>query len=207
MHDANEILDALRSSATPPAEALARVDADLRDAYWKAKDLRRVVALGKAGIAYAVQHAAGTGDRETLLQHAKTLAYNIGSFTWPGWDEPGIVIEPDDLAFGHACAQQNLQLAIDLKRSAERVADAHWLVGAHHLARREWSAAIDAFERAAGLHATPLAQGYVLLARLCSGDVSAENEWTAHLDELAHRSDKDAAFSREQLMTARAVFR
>ena len=202
--DADAIAAQLAASNSPAA-AIDRLDTELRDAYWKAKDLPRVVAMGRAGIAYAKAQAASArldSDREGFLQRAKTLAYNVASFTWPGWAEFGIVITPGDLAFGFECAETNLRLAIELNRPPGRVADAHWLVGAHHLGRHDWPAAEASFRKAIAAHDSPLMRGYLLLARLCAGDVSARPAWEELLQQTA--GGLDGVF--EQLTTAHEVF-
>src|ERR1700712_2391987 len=63
------------------------------DAYWKRKTLPAVVALGASGIQYALTHAqfpTNSGAARELRSLAKAMSYDLASFTWPGWDEPGI---------------------------------------------------------------------------------------------------------------------
>jgi len=71
---------------------------------------------------------------DRLRSTAKGLAYDVGSLTWPGWEEPGIDPTPEDLAFGRECARLNLRLAIELKKPALKISMAYWLVGADALA-------------------------------------------------------------------------
>jgi len=75
--------------------------------YWVAHDLASVIQIGLAGIQFCLNLAhkysvdiAGQADgrrltspslAESLKGTAKGLSYNLGSFCWPGWDEPGIV--------------------------------------------------------------------------------------------------------------------
>src|ERR1700733_6665763 len=98
-----ELQDLLRSSDSfaaleriqrhgAPLEIAARYESLIPDLYWKAHDLPAIVTLGRAGICYClgqslladVSPQMATQFRST----AKSLAYNVGSFTWPGWEEP-----------------------------------------------------------------------------------------------------------------------
>jgi hypothetical protein len=115
---------------------------------YRADDLRSVVVVAQKGIDYCLMQASEAGKRkdktleELLRGLAKTIAYNLGSYTWPGWDEPGIKIQPEDLVLGFQAAKLNLRLGEDLARGAEPMSRAHWLVGAHALAagnmQRHW---------------------------------------------------------------------
>ena len=89
--------------------------------YWKEKDLVSSVAMGRAGVQHALSAAAccDPGDLPLAFElrgQAKAMAYNIASFTWSGWDEPGIVIGPSDLATGLDAARTNLRLGTELKK-------------------------------------------------------------------------------------------
>src|SRR5690348_9280901 len=65
----------------------------VRHLYWKQKDICRTVWIAQAGIQYALtSEALEAQDAEEAVQLrgiAKGLAYDLGSFTWPGWDEAG----------------------------------------------------------------------------------------------------------------------
>ena len=91
---------------------------------------------------------ASSRQREKLRSSAKALAYDIGSFTWPGWEEPRISPTADELAAGRDCARLNLRLAIELQKPPERVSMAHWLLGAHALAARDFDLAEKEFQLA-----------------------------------------------------------
>jgi len=125
------------------------------------------------------------------------VAYNVGSFTWPGWGE-GPAIERHHLAAGLAAAKLNLELALGFERG---VASAGWLVGAHQLAagRRSDAAAsfrsaVDAAEdRASEL----LFGGYVAIAE-------GEPMRDVLREELSGL--EDGRFYLDQLDTAARVF-
>jgi hypothetical protein len=111
-----------------------------------------------------------------LRQRAKHLAYNAGSFTWPGWREAEIDPSPADLAFGMDCARLNLRLAIELNRPPMGLSKAHWLIGAHAMALGDFDLAAKEFQLAReGLSPENESEkaldyadaGYWALARLC----------------------------------------
>src|SRR5262249_4217240 len=74
-------------------DALAIVGAyadAVRLLYWERKDLDGVVALAQAGIQHAMIAAMaaeshGPERAHVLRSTAKALAYDLASFTWPGW--------------------------------------------------------------------------------------------------------------------------
>lgn len=141
--------------AGSPAEVAERYASLLLDLYWKQHDLPAVVAIGRAGILYCLTQSVTEGvaveSSARLRSAAKGLAYNVGSFTWPGWEEPGISPTAADLAAGRECASLNLRLAIELKKPADRIAMAHWLVGAHAMASRDADLAEVQFRSGAAL--------------------------------------------------------
>jgi len=62
------------------------------DLYWKAHDFRPS-SYRRGGIIYCLSQSIAEGSSsaaDELRDVAKRLAYNVGSFTWPGWEEPGI---------------------------------------------------------------------------------------------------------------------
>jgi hypothetical protein len=204
-----------------PLEIGARYHALLRDLYWKEKDLPAMVIIGRAGILFCLTQSHATGltaqDAEQLRSTAKGLAYDIGSFTWPGWEEPGINPTPDEIAFGHDCARLNLRLAIELKKPLSRVSMAHWLLGAHELAAHAFQSAIKQFQLAQEvLPATspeskanePLNTGYLMIARLSanSSDTEARSKFDEIIASLSTRSDEEARDFSTQLATAHRHF-
>jgi hypothetical protein len=75
----------------------------LNDLYWKDRSLPLTIAIGRAGIQHCLSRARPAADAqiaERLKGAAKAMAYNVGSFTWDGWDEQGIAPGPTDLAIG-----------------------------------------------------------------------------------------------------------
>ncbi|MEK6223007.1 MAG: hypothetical protein N2D54_12245, partial [Chloroflexota bacterium] len=91
-----------------------------------------MVKIAQVGIEYNSQKAAETDDvglANEFKGKAKALNYNLASFSWPGWDEPGFMDIPTDiLALGLQAAHENLRLAIELKKEEVRVSRAHWAI-------------------------------------------------------------------------------
>ena len=185
----------------------------MRHAYWEDKDLSAAMAIAWAGISRLLAQAHGSTPEQAyeLRSQAKALSYDLASFTWAGWDEPGIVITPPEARAGCAAARANLAFAKELEKGELPRARAHWILGAHELAagrpeeaRANFDTAVT-LARAAGAEGASeakLARAFVALADLDAG-ASTEAELAATLDEL--RADPDGAALVEQVNTARAV--
>ena len=210
-HDAFAAVELIQCDGNPFA-IVQRYTSLIPDLYWKYKHLASVTMLSQAGIVYALGQAARTADAEqqnVLASAAKGLAYNLGSFTWPGWDEAGITITPADLALGLAAARLNLRLAIALQKPPAKVRNAHWLLGAQLLAAFSHQAALEEFRLSLPSPTEkpePLFEGYVELTRIIMKESDAAAAFDAILAPLTGQTDKDSRFIHEQLTTARRVF-
>jgi hypothetical protein len=186
----------------------------MRHAYWEDKDLSAAMAIAWAGISrlLATAHGAEPAAADGLRSQAKALSYDLASFTWAGWDEPGIVITPPEARAGYAAARANLALATELEKGELPRSRAHWILGAHELAAGRPDDAKTNFEAAAtladaagteGVSEAKLARAFLALAELGAGTDSE-----AVLDSAlqALREDPDGAALVEQVQTARAVF-
>jgi hypothetical protein len=198
------VVDQLDRAGSPEAVAAAYHNL-LRELYWKAHDLPGLIEIGRAGILYCLAHS--------LRAQAKAMAYDVGSFTWPGWEEAGIDPKPADLAFGRRCASFNLALAIELTKPADKLASAHWLVGAHALAVNDSASAGQSFDAAARLVAADCPLGIYLrgcsaAARLQSGkDVTtARDEVDQAMRALATASSADSSLYLGQLTSILKLF-
>jgi len=109
----------------------------MKDAYWKDRDIATTVRIGQWGIATG----RAIKDKDAMGE-VKGMAYDLGSFTWPGWDEPGIELTPDLIAQGLAAAEINLAYGGILRRADLPMSRAHWLVGAHQLAAGDLGGAV-----------------------------------------------------------------
>lgn len=189
------------------------------DLYWKAKDVPATLAVARAGIQYCLTKAREAGldakAAERFRGSAKSIAYNLASFTWPGWAEPGITLSPADVAAGFEAARLNLRLAVELKRGPGPLAAAHWMVGAHQLAAGRHAEAIEAFSRQEAMAREAkdrpnelLAQGFAGLTRL-AGNLDAEAGARSLKEaqaKLLGEKVEDGQFFVDQLETARRVF-
>lgn len=173
-----------------PKRVVAMFHGGVRHLYWSRKDIANTVKLGR----HAIDAALALGDELA----ADMLAYDVASFAWIGWDEPGIVLGPDEIRAGSEIAMQCLELTTSLQRDNAALARAHWLVGAHQLANGEAKNALTSFDRSAehgrrhgdsGLEF--LALGYRAIAERDASTLEAEvirleevDEGTEHVEQL-----------------------
>ena len=163
----------------------------MRHAYWEDRDLAGATAIAFAGISrlLAEAPAAGPDRAHELRSQAKRLTYDLASFTWPGWDEPGIIVTPPEMRAGYAAARANLRMAQELDKGDLPLSRAHWILGAHELAAGHPDEAQASFGRAADHAATAGEAGETELARafealaLSAADASA----SARLDDALAR--------------------
>lgn len=175
--DAFAAIDYLGRQSDRVAAAKSFVDV-MRHLYWKEKKLTASVLFALAGTQFAMVQASLVQETDAamalqLRSVAKGLLYDIASFTWPGWDEPGIAITSTDLLIGFDAAKANLRMAKELNKGDLPLSRAYWMLAGHHLCGRDYKAAEDAYELAArhaamaGAKAEELlAAGFVRLAGL-----------------------------------------
>jgi hypothetical protein len=218
--DSFATVELIQRGGAPP-EIAARYQSLITDLYWKAHDLPCVVAIGRAGITYCLGQSVILGappdEVESFRSTAKAIAYDVGSFTWPGWEEPGIDPTPAEMEVGRDCAKLNLRLALELKKPPDRVSMAYWLLGAHALAVRDYDYAILDFQAALNvLLETEFAAGpmqlsnaaYLALAQFGKNPhhSSAAADFDHAMKRLHGRGDKDAKSYISQLNSARRLF-
>jgi hypothetical protein len=180
-----------------PLDATATL-ADLANhLYWKEKDLPAAIAIGRAGIQFALlnTHALNATDASLaakLRSAAKGMAFNLASFTWPGWDEPAIAITLADLAIGLDAAKLNLRLAIELNKGDLPLSRAHWMRAAHHLTLRQYPQAVDGFATAAeyAIKAASAADEFLCKAFECLANLAQRPSDAVLLTELSKTREK-----------------
>ncbi|MBI3158700.1 MAG: hypothetical protein HYZ26_03750 [Chloroflexi bacterium] len=189
-----------------------------RHAYNQRKDVDLMIRLAQAGIEFALRASLDATERDADLAYdlsgaAKGLNYDLSANTWPGWADDGIALTAEQMALGCAAAHKNLELAGILDKGDLPLSRARWLVGAHHLAAREFEPARAAFRAAAEqarAAATPgealLSEGYAQITNLAErgDDAEAGAGLQALLAEL--RRHEDGEFFARQLETARRIF-
>ena len=207
-------IENLQSQGTP-AEIAERFRILHLDAYWKQKDLPTTIALAQAGILFCLTHARIASNPEAtahLRAAAKGLAYNLASFTWPGWDEPAIRPTPDQTALGLHAARLNLRLAHELCKPPDKIRAAHWLLGAQLLAAphaTHLEEALTQFRQSIPPESDPdrpLYTGYLLLAQSLLNQPGARAALRALFDALNSSAEKSAREAHDQLRTAQRIF-
>jgi hypothetical protein len=169
-----------------------------RELYWTHRALPEYVRLQREQIR---RLDAEPGPEQDVVVRLVGALYDLASFTWPGW---GHDVLGEDVEIGVEAADRALSL-----RDDPAYADleftvtpgmAHWVVGAHALAARDFERARAELARSGD---ETLARGYLGLVDLAeAGDRS---ELDAVLDELAAKDDEDSAFYRDQLVAASGV--
>ena len=160
--------------------------------YWQDKDLVEARRLMEQGIALAREQG--------LKGEEKAMNYDLASFCWQGWDEPGIVITVEDEAAGARAAEENLRLAQELERPAFPMSNAWWMVGAYRLQAGDFAGAKMAFEKCREFtegktERRLMSDGYIEIAqefleqasdlpRVCEELRSLEGEGPSYADQL-----------------------
>lgn len=184
----------------------------MKTAYWDEKDLPLVVAIAYAGVGRLLAAANEAGDVEAheLRSAAKSLMYDLASFSWVGWNESGIEISPTDSAAGLAAARSNLALATQLDKGDLALSRAHWMLGAHLLtaghpteAKKEFEKGRDSADRAGATVEMELATAFAFLADVSAGDEGALEGLAGSRERLA--AFEDGEFFVEQVDAAREV--
>ena len=206
------------STLGEPADVMSVFELVTRDLYWEKKDLTAAMAIGRAAIQFGLvaSLAMTEGDQKAAFRlrgQAKSIAYDLASFSWPGWAESGIEISPSDLLFGQDAAKTNLRLAVSLRKGDLPMSRAFWVLGAHHLAVNKLPGARKAFVEgikfataAEAKELELLLRGYVYLV-----DMLAEpgnRELLVEFDFIKRQllRSQDGKFYSDQLETAYRVF-
>jgi hypothetical protein len=203
-----------------PLEVAKRYSDLVNDFYWKEKALPHAVTFARAGIQYSLiksQELIATDivKANEVRDVARVISYNLASYTWPGWDEKGIVIAEADLLVGLEAAKLNLRLVKELEMGLMSLSAANWAIGAMHMALGQYDDAVNAFESSmedASLDEARefelLNAGYLGIAKILKGPMKPEGE--RELKEAKEKLEKlntdDSRFLAKQLETALEVF-
>jgi hypothetical protein len=186
--------------------------------YGKNKDVRGMLALGRAGIDYQLRQAERIAADDAALAlklrtAAKTLAFNVAANSWPGWGDEGIVIEAADIEAGLQLAKRSLSLVQELALGQHQHGNAFWLVGALDLAAGRPEAAMVSFDQARACSLSVgdqpgvlLADGYRAIARSAAGEES-DVELDGAIAKLQQEGSDKAKFFIAQLRTAARILR
>lgn len=213
-HQALELIES-QQDILKVAETYSAV---VKEVYWMDKNGSNVVYFGKAGVVYSLKKSQEykKSDNKLSLEMkawAKTLAYDVAANTWPGWGDPGVVISSEEMEEGLNMAKLNLVLALELNKPKDKVAIAHWMIGAHLLAKKEFGLAIGAFETSQKISfeitdnlSVLLNDGYIGLAKKLRGDEDGPFQFRNAVRSLESMGTEDSKFYASQLKAALAVF-
>ncbi len=184
--------------------------------YWQLRDLPGLIIVAYAGMQYGLMMAERASDKVVAAKIkgvVKAISYNLASFTWPGWNEPELRIDPVVQKIGRDAARTNLRLAFELKRGDDALARAYWMLGAQELAAGRLDEARKEFSRAAKYAASAheddeslLAEGFEEVVNLVedSDDDDARKKLTKIKEKLA--GGQHGTTYIDQLDTALRVF-
>jgi hypothetical protein len=198
-------------------EALECIFHDLRDL-----DAYCLLACELRTLLRARLAAAPLRERGLLAPPLCGTCFNLAAHAWPGWGaenpRPGPYAQAAGMAAARECVAVRLApLPPPRPRFGVTPEMAHWVLGAHHLARAEFAEARACFRSAAAAaHAAGdpphLEHGYLaltdLLAAPCAPEPAAAFQAALHAFAPAPGAspDDDAEFFRAQLETARRLF-
>lgn len=216
-HDIYKAIEFVNSQGEPQVVAKRYLDLAM-DFYWKDKNLPEVINFAQAGIHYCLlkvqEYSRSNPDMAAQLKNTtKALSYNLASFTWPGWDEKGIVITNTDLITGLDAARLNLRLALELEKGPAAVSVSHWVIGAQYLALGDYEKAIESFtaaqekaREAEDKTSELMNAGYIGIAKILAGkEKDGQKEFDNAQEGLTQQKTEDADFYKEQLQTVLKV--
>jgi len=192
----------------------------VKDFYWKDKSILKVVFFSRAGIQFCLSKAAvfektDKEKRDSFLNHAKSMAYNLASFTWPGWAEKGIKISPSNYKVGLDAAKLNLRLTKKLKMPRKNLSYAYWVLGAQNLANGNPNVGVENFikaKEAAVQGEMPFfatyVEGCIGIGKIIDDKDSSEGKDKLEnaISSLEAYAKSEALFFSKQLKTAEKVF-
>ena len=180
---------------------------------YKGKQLGAYLLLARSVFESAIEGAARSEseeDRNAYLLAAKMTAFNIASFTWPGWNEGEIEEKDREVGFQFSRVHMNITEQLDLP--PEKRARALWIGAAHELAAKNYAAARSLFTQAKVLgeennskETALMNQGWMLVIDILQGDIEAGSE-LKKLQERITKLGEDGKFYAGQYDDALKVF-
>lgn len=141
-----------------------------------------------------------------MRKFARGVAYNIASFTWPGWGDTGpISSEAQELGFSAA------RVGLEYSKAADDItSNILWINGAHALSAKQFELAVERFEAAHEIASTEIDKlmqtGWIALTRLLEGsDEETEKAFDTAFNNLQSSDHEYAEFFASQLTTAREI--
>ena len=169
------------SRQSDPLEILDAFKEIAKQLYWDSKDMAGVIIISGAAIQFAQMSVQNTSVKEDVARQMKekaaAIAYNLASYTWPGWNKEGLEISIVEQKIGMEAAKTNLRFIEEIGGDNLQLARAYWMTGAHTLTLNNPDEAIYCFERslkyadwADNREETLLAQGYMILAQMLQSE-------------------------------------
>lgn len=189
-----------------------------RSLYWEGKDLPAAMYVAEQGIAYCLARAVVAETNPPLAQQLRAaagrIAFNLASSTWPGWNEPGIVISEAQRKVGQEAARFALSTSEELNAGPGPLANGYWMLAAHQLAAGEYREAVASFRRAAlfGRAADDrgtelVSEGFVSITQIVAGiDPDDARSRLAEVRAALNAELEDPEFWTDQFDTAWQVF-
>ena len=193
--------------SSDPIETLNAASEEMRRLYWKEKNLPESLQVAREGIEQGEKAAKEFPEQqEEILSGVKRLCFDIASFTWIGWDEPGISPTSEERAEGLSAARKNLEYAVQLKSGDLPTSRAYWIIGAHLLTAGQPQDALGDFRRAEELARSAGEEGEEQLCRgfamLAEAVIEGRIESAAITEQLsAMDADPKAAPFSSQIRT------
>lgn len=205
------------SRQADPLTAASVYNKLLKHLYYKEKDIQAVINMGRAGIQHSLSAAAAPATDpdqvKELKGQARAIAYNLASYTWPGWEEPGIEMGEAEIAQGLDAAVAAARISRELGLDALHQSRSDWMLAAQQMAAGDFARASGNFKTAAELARSAgapgealLSEGFACLVSLLASpdDPAAEARFMAVKRDLS--DEKDGHFFIDQLQAARRVF-
>ena len=138
---------------------------------------------------------------------ARGVAFNVASFTWPGWDDTG-PISNERQELGLSAALVGLRLAEEADAVTPNIL---WINGVHEINAGEYEKAEQTLARAKSLARNDfyrsMHDGWIAMARFLADRTDANRVvYEKAVEVIRAGSDPDAAFYAAQLPTALDVF-
>jgi hypothetical protein len=169
--------------------------------YWEKKDLASYVVVATHLLDTALSNAKGSSESAKFFgARSLGLSFDIASFAWPGWNEPGVVVTPTLQAAGLEAARLNFKLAQGVESPEGVRKAAHFILGAQLLAAGEPAEAIRIWSTSPDEQSN---HPWVLLARVLQG--ADPDELERALADLSAQGGEAEEMSK-QIQTARSVF-
>lgn len=188
------------NSVGSPIDVVSQYSELVRHLYWKEKKLVPMLAMARAGIQFGLQY-----NTDDVRGVARSIAYNLASFTWRGWDVSDWPLDATALAIGLDAARASTRLAQELAESDLVKSRAHWMLAAQLLAHDNMPLARQHFYRAAiyanrsdHMEEVLAARAFAMLTK------GAEDEFKEIADQLLKLPNGTARM--EQIRTAQRVF-